>query len=286
MKTKILKTADSLEVTVGTSAVIAVASYENLKPFYSIKGVFSEKVDIDKLLQEMKDKVNQQLQIDYNNAIAQRLKDMRFYERNGLKYISVTEVLNHDAKFFMKPEELNQYAAKGTMYNIQLDEFVKTGKWQAFSAIPECIRYLHDVETGTLRLPYDELAIRNFLKDYPINFDRYQVSVFNDDHIYAGTLDYTGSIPKTAKWEKLDVLFDVPTLFDLKVGSPDKMKALKQMSAYSSCPEMKDIRQVCMINITDKNKCGYAVPVVSQGIDEYFKMFLQDRREFKRIYGI
>ena len=277
----ILEKADTIEIAVSMSGVLPTDNYANLKPFYSIKGTFPKGIDVDEVLDVLRKKVNERLEVDYNNAIARRLKNMGFREKGGKQYPRVSSIINQNTKFFMPKDELLQHGARGHLYDLQLAEYIKTNEWKVFNKIPECYKYLDIVKKGNLKLTYDEMALMEFFKKYPVKFNKAKVEVFNDEYLYAGEYDFDGEILKEGDWIKLGgVEFNMPTMFDLKIGSPDRIKPLKQESAYAKCDGLEHIKQICTINLTDKNICGYAKPKVSQNIDDYFRMFLQDRTEF------
>ena len=112
--------------------------------------------------------------------------------------------------------------------------------------------------------------------------------VFNDEEKYAGRRDACGKVIMNNEWEKLGAK-PVPTLFDLKRTADDK-KNFKQLAAYAEASPEK-IEQLVVIPISDGPKSksikqGFSKPLVTQNIDAYYKMFLQDREQFKKRFSL
>ena len=64
----------------------------------------------------------------------------------------------------------------------------------------------------------------------------------------------------------------------------NKLKNFKQCAAYAKC--MDGIEHLMIVVFNDENKQGFSKPIITKDIDKYFELFLADRRDFKKVYGI
>jgi hypothetical protein len=70
-------------------------------------------------------------------------------------------------------------------------------------------------------------------------------------------------------------LYDVPTILDIKTGQVDKVKHLKQQTAYAHCEP--DVQQIGLIPLNQDTKQGYSKPIlesISIGAELKIKMYL------------
>ena len=78
----------------------------------------------------------------------------------------------------------------------------------------------------------------------------------------------------------------MPTILDIKTGTIDKMKHLKQQTAYAHTEGNEDVAQIGLIPLTKENKCGFSEPVIEPNVDKYWSMVTRDRESFRKRYGL
>jgi len=186
----------------------------------------------------------------------------------------------------MSPDELSQYGARGTIIHKQIEIFLKTGEWKEPKNIPEIFPDWLTMANGNLALTLDGYDFRSFYKDYPFKVIDLEKTVLNHDLRYGGRLDIKCIIESTnkGKWEKEPVLFDVATILDIKTGTIDKTKHLKQQTAYAKCEI--DVKQFGIIPLNATTKQGYSKPIVESDMEKYWTLFTSDRAKFKKRYGV
>ncbi len=292
-----------IELTASFTGKISTGQFENESPFFSAKDTIEmeveevETAEIDKFIKtrqsELKDicydQFKKHAEIAYQEKVAKSYKQIRFYEAgNGQKYPSVTSIINMDANFFTAPDELAQMAARGTIIHKQIEIYLSTGKWVEPKEVPEIAFQVMTVVTGSLGLAVDDVNFVNFYRDYPFKLISQESTVINHENKYAGRFDILCVIESTnkGKWDKVDgVVFDVPTILDIKTGaSLDKAKGMIQQAAYSYC--LPEVKQIGLIHLTKENQCGYAKPAISSKLDSYFSIFLNKRKQFAERYGV
>ena len=282
-----------MKITVQFTGVISTGEFENERPLFALEDEFNG-TDIEvqfrqealySICRGMFDKVQKE-------SIVRRLekmrKDLRFYPRNGEQYPSVTSIIGWDEDFFISEEDLLQYAAQGEINHLKLSYYIKDSKWYEAKEIPEAHFHIVILKKGSLNLPADSGNIKGFLEKYPIDFTDSEIVVYNDKERYAGRRDACGKPIMNKEWEKLGAKA-VPTLFDMKRTADDK-KNFKQLAGYAEASPEK-IEQLIVIPIGDGSKSkpikqGFSKPLVTQNIDAYYKMFLQDREQFKKRFNL
>lgn len=286
----------TVKVNAWVNAKISTGAYENETISFSIEetienanaGINDEWIKTRHT--ELNNLCYENIGLAEKKAIIKRIEkereDIRFYEKDGVKYPSVTSVLNYDTVFEIPKEELLQYAAAGTINHLKLNHFILYGKHLKAKEIPEAHKYISTIEKGNLRLDYDGGSLSNLLAKYPIKFSNSEETVYNDEFLYAGTFDALGLPIKCDAWDKLNIDYSKKTLFDLKRNAKDKdtiKKYFKQMAAYSKCIGAE---QMVILIVNDDTERGFSEPKVSCGVEEYFSMFKQDRQAFKERFGI
>jgi len=277
-----------MKITTSFTGVISTGEFENERPLFALEDEFKgtdleiqmRQADMYGWCREMFDKVQKE-------SIAKRLqklrKDLRFYPRGNEQYPSVTSIIGWDDDFFISEEELLQYAAQGSINHLKLKYFIEKGEWYEAKRIPEAHFHLVVLKKGNLKLSDDYGDLPGFLEKYPITFVDSEVVVYNDIDKYAGCRDAAGVPTINKEWEKLGAKH-VPTLFDLK-RHKDDIKNFKQMSAYAKAsPE--HFEQLIIIPINEDTKQGFSKPSITHDIDSYYKMFMQDREQFKKRFGV
>lgn len=295
MKKKIKKSNRTIELTASVSAVIPTGNYENFKPLYSVKEIFTannKKVDevISKRTDELRSLLNSKLQDDYDKMRIERIKlqrvDIRFYQRGDRQYPSVTSIISAVEPINFDPVKLKQYGSRGSLVHKQIGHFFQTGgTWEnnVLKIMGTKLDYLV-VTQGDLKLKWDDCNFpafwQKFGKDFAPVSESFkldnEITLFNDEYLYAGTLDLR------CKY------LDKKTLADFKTASDydnDKLdRYFRQLAAYAVME--KDVEQMMIIPLNPSNKTGFGAPIIETDIQGYFQKFLQDRAAFKEIYGI
>lgn len=290
----------TIEIVASFTGVIPNGSFENIKPLYSITEtidlqdgqVFTDEQIIarQKELQELNYKqFKTQAEIAYSERIAKEYQNIRFYDgKEGRKYPSVTSFLNWNANYTVPADELAQYASRGTIIHKQVEIYLTTGVWVEPKEIDSISADLVIVKQGTLGLQLDDVDFVGFFKDYPFKVLELESECFNHQWQYGGRLDIKCVIEEgKGKWSKIDgVKYGVPTILDIKTGTIDKMKHLKQQTAYAKAEGNEDVQQIGLIPLTNKNQCGFSAPVIEPNVDKYWSMVTRDRDNFRKRYGL
>ena len=277
-----------VKISTSFSGVIATGSYENTRPSYAVE--FEAEID-DMLPEQFQDYVrkNQEIlqKICYNNfkldeqrqiveRITKERSDMRFYDG----YPSVTSILNWDADFFLPPQDLQQYASQGALNHAQVAEFIRTGEWKPVKDIEGTWADIVIVSQGSLKLGLNGCNFPAFLKKYPLEKMENGKQIKSDKHKFGGTPDI-----RICYYEGKKTLADVKR-------TPDKIKNMKQISAYILAEEENGespYDQMMIIPLNDKTDQGFSKPILVEGRDkikQYQEMFLRDRENFKKRFGI
>ncbi len=303
----------TLEITASFTGKISVANYENLSPFFSAKetfevddsvnlveiapGVLEDRtINVDDIIKKRQselqkicsDQFKLQADLAYQDKVEKSYQNIRFYDSgNGIKYPSVTSILNFDENFFVSADDLQQAGARGTVIHRQIEIYLKTGKWLEPKEIPDVAFEVMVVTKGALGLSFDNVNFVGFLKDFPITVIDLEKTVINHENKYAGRLDILCKIDSKNKggWAKIDgIIFDEPLIMDIKTSSSlDKAKGYAQQSAYAKA---LGVNQIALLHLNKENVCGYSKPVVTQKVDSYFDIFLNKRELFKKRFGI
>ena len=284
----------TFEIQASFTGTIPKGSFENEKPFYSLKEIITleegdtlydeEVIERQKLLHEIcYQQFQKQSETAYLDRIKKEYQNIRFYG----DYPSVTSIIGWDADFRISQEELSQYGARGTIKHKQAEIYLTTGEWLDPLKIPEVYPELVIVRKGSLRLSMEGFNFIGFYKDYPFKVIDVELEVINDKHRYGGRLDIICVIESSnkGKWDKIEgVLFDVPTILDIKTGQIDKAKHLSQQTAYWHCE--KDVKQVGLIPLNDSTQQGFSKPIIETDRDRWWPFFLDKREKFKQRYGV
>lgn len=289
----------TIEISASFTGVISTGSYENEKPFFSVKEII-EGDDIismpDGLISDRQKQLHdicyqqfkRQAEVAYSEKIAKTYQNIRFYDgNNGVKYPSVTSVIGWDSDFHMPPEELSQYGARGTIIHKQVEIFLRTGEWKEPKDIPEIYPDLVTLKGGNLGLQVDNVDFQAFYKDYPFKVLKLEETCLNHEFKYGGRVDIKCVIESAnkGKWGAITgILYDVPTLLDIKSGEVVKVKVMKQLTAYGKCDP--EIQQIGVIPLKKDNVKGYAKPILETDMEKYWALFKKDLFNFKQRYGI
>lgn len=266
------------EITVSLSGVIPVAAYENLRPGFSITAEPIDGEEPEKIIASLQQYLHAVFENESNRGkadlIDKQYSNIRFYEKGGKKYPSVTSILNWDKEWRVTDDELRQYASRGNIIEALVEEFLKTGEWIDPLGIPALREDVSILMSGSLMFTWENCSHKAFMKAYRdkiqvIQVEAFQRTVYNDEALYAGTYDIKG---------KFD---NIRSIMDIKTGGFD----MRQLAAYAICE--KDIAQLVILPVgpTD-NKCGYKRPVVCDTVQKEFAEFLKARAKFKQRFGV
>lgn len=210
-------------------------------------------------------------------ALQARYKDIRWYDaENGEQYPSVTSVITfaNPKKWFVNEAQLRGLCARGKVGDTILEKYIKTGKWIEPKDIPECAKDLYIMKTEGYEL---EGNLPAFVEKYKLKFPRGHFKVVNHKHKYAGEADC-----------EVDFGDDIPTIADLKWFLPDKdgkIRTFKQIAAYAKASG-KEYDRMAILPLNGKTNQGYSAPIFTSSIDEYFELFLNDRKDFTETFGV
>jgi hypothetical protein len=270
-----LENAKIKEITVGLSGVIPVAAYENLRPSFSITVEPIDGQEPEKIIASLQQYLHAVFEGESNRGkadlIDKQYANVRFYEKDGKKYPSVTSILYWDKEWRVTADELQQYASRGNIVEVLVQRFLETGEWIDPMDVPELKEDVSILMSGSLMFTWENCSHKAFMKAYgeKIKAEAFQQTVFNDEAMYAGTYDLLGD-------------FDaIRSIMDTKSGAFD----MRQLAAYAMCE--KDIKQLVVLPVgpTD-NKSGYKRPVICDTVQKEFAEFLKARAKFKQRFGI
>jgi len=278
-----------IKVSASFTGVISRGAFENSRPGFAAE-VEMELAEGTELL-PLTNTVQKDLQkICYDNfkaceeqAIIERVnrefQNTRWYtDEQGKKVPSVTSVIGFDADMYCTPEQLAQYAAQSNICHAQVEHYIKTGEWKEAKDTPGTWADIVIVKKGQLALDTEGWSFPDFLKKYPIKDLKNAKSSINETHKYGGTPDFEG-VPDFKGADPL------PSLCDVK-RTVDKIKNFKQISAYCKMKGNEHIKQMIIVPLNNKTEQGFSKPVVETRIDQYFEMFLKDRENFARRFGV
>jgi hypothetical protein len=276
MREKIMiENAKIKEITVSLSGVIPVAAYENLRPGFSITVEPINGEEPENIINELQQYLHAVFEGESNRGKAELIDkqyaNIRFYDKDGKKYPSVTSILGWDKEWRVTDDELQQYASRGNVVEALITEYIKTDKWIAPTEVPSLKEDVSILMSGSLMMTWEQGSHKAFMEKFKDNIavDEFQVTVFNDEALYAGTLDILGSYD------------NIKSVMDIKTGGFD----MRQLAAYAVC--CKNIEQLVVLPVgpTD-NKCGYKRPVVCDTIQKEYEEFLKARAKFRQRFGI
>lgn len=264
------------EVTVSKSAVIPVAAYENLRPSFSITAQPDKGESAYKVITYLSDSLSQLIREESNRCKTEYLEKLyawiRWYEKDGIRYPSVTSILGIDKSFGQFTEqELQQYASRGNVLEAMIQIFLTDGKWVDPKEFPQCCEDIEILQTGNLKLSWEDGSHKEFMAEFgdKIKVEVFQKTVFNTEHLYAGTMDILGTFDGKR------------SIMDIKSGTFD----MRQLAAYAVCEE--NIEQLVVLPIgPTENKCGFKKPIICTTIESEFREFIKARAKFRQRFGI
>jgi hypothetical protein len=265
------------EITVSYTGKIATGSYENESPFFANKETWSgnlpegfleerQRILFDKCYSKFAECERRSLL----ELIKKKRKDIRFYG----DLPSVTSILNWDADFYVSPDELIQYAARGTIIHAQCKIYLESGEWKEPKDIPEIYTQMVILKRGSLTLGLDGYNFRSFKAKNPFDVVELEKAVVNNTHGFAGRQDI-----KYKRGNQIGIA-------DIKTGTIDRAYCLKQLSAYASCEGNEDVQELMIIPLNDKTEQGWSKPIIEEDPRKYFPMFLDDLAAFKERFSL
>ncbi|MHC4890742.1 MAG: hypothetical protein ACYTEO_14910 [Planctomycetota bacterium] len=264
------------EITVGLSGVIPTASFENLRPHYSITvQPTGRQQDPKKIFDLLEDKLHKRFSLIENRAkvdlIERQYSYIRFREKGGHKYPSVTSILTWSTIWKISDDELKQYAARGTVIDKLVELYFQTGKWKDPHKIAELKEEVSILLGGSKGFHWNDCTHEKFFAKYKkrINIKKMKPVIYNDEHLYSGEIDFVGDFDGKR------------SVMDVKTGAYD----MRQLAAYAVCE--KGIEQLVVLPVkpTD-NITGCKMPVICDTINSKFKEFLKARGKFRERFGI
>ena len=128
------------EISASFTGTISTGSYENSKPYFSVKEICETEKELGDDFIELRQKqlhemcyrqFQQHAELANSERIAREYQGIRLYDgENGRKYPSVTSIIGWDKDFYMKDDELAQHAARGTIIDKQVEIFLNTEEWK------------------------------------------------------------------------------------------------------------------------------------------------------------
>ena len=266
------------EINVGLSGVIPTSSYENLKPSFSMTVEPEGEETAVQCVTKIKDFLHQQFDMEVNKArvdlIEKQYSNIRFREKDGKKYPSVTSITDWDKDWRITDDELRQYAARGTIVHKLIEEYIKSkGVWPEPDMFPELKEDLIVLATGSLNLTWKSCSHIKFFEQFEKDFEwlEGEIEVFNEEHLYSGRFDalvkYKGKL----------------SLADWKTGSSFSHS---QTAAYAIASGKKiESLIICPVGVCP-NKSGYFKPNITEDIKSNFRQFLKARTKFRLRFGV
>ncbi|GAI53947.1 unnamed protein product, partial [marine sediment metagenome] len=226
------------------------AAYENLRPGYSITVEPIDGESPEKIIAELQSYLHAVFENESNRGkadlIDKQYTNIRFYEKDGKKYPSVTSILNWDKEWRVTDDELRQYASRGNIVEALITNYLQKAEWFEPTEIPSLREDVSILMSGSLMMTWEQCSHKKFMEQYrkKIGISCFQEQLFNEENLYAGTLDILGTYD------------GIRSIMDIKCGGWD----IRQLAAYAICE--KDVKQLVILPVgpTD-NKCGYKRPV-------------------------
>lgn len=264
------------EVTAGFSGVIPIGAYENMRPSYEMTVEILNGATPAEVLEYIESILRDRFELQVNRAkvdlIEKQYSNMRFRERNGKKYPSVTSILNWDKEWAVTEDQLRQYASRGTIVHKILEIYLKEGKWVDPNEVKELKEDIAILMGGSMGFHWNDCSYKAFMEKHRelIVVDELEKEIYNDELLYSGRYDIKG-------------MYDgKKSIMDFKTGTSWDMR---QLAAYAICEP--DIEQLVILPVgATTNKCGYMKPIICDTVQNEFKEFAKARAKFKERFGI
>lgn len=281
-----------IKISAGFTGVLPSGSYANMKPHFGAEYEYEFDEKKGDVLKEVELRQSELHKVCYDKfksvaelAQVERLKEqknnLRFHEfvnEEGvtLQYPSVSSIASYNKDFSnIDPFELNQYASHGNLYDLQCKHFIVTGKWEAVEKIQGSYTDLAVLKNGPLRLEVNNFNFPAFLEKFPISEMKVGELVFSHKHRFAGTPDATG------------VHEGKNFVIDFK-RTPEK-HYFKQLAGYAIALEESGhppFDGLMLIGVNCDTKQGFSKPVITNEVEQCKQMFLDARKQFKKLFLI
>lgn len=265
------------EIKHACQCVISTGSYENQREFFEIGATMEDGDDLETAMATLEQFNHSRMELAVNKAktdlVDSQYANIRFYEKDGKKYPSVTSILNWDKSWNITEDELSQYGSRGSIIHKLIEIYLDEGVWKNPEEIAELSQDVAIVLGGSKKLHWDDCSHKAFVEanEKDIDIDLIEQEVVNTEDGYGGRFDAIG----TYKGKK--------AIFDWKSGS---VHDHRQLAAYAkACDADVECIVICPVGKTD-NKSGVMKPKVSESIDKEYKEFLKARKVFKSRFGI
>ena len=314
-----MKLADSVEISVSASGVIPTADYENFKPYYNIKARYNNKamqeLDYKDIVEFLRTHLCEKLDNDYKRALKMRIEKMRgdagFHEINGKTYPRVTSIINLMGIDY-DPYLLKQYACRGSIVHTMAEVYTKTlqkailaakkgdkgakkeikgviidvekeilkPKYISLARAEELRSQVAVVKNGSLSLEWQSCSPSGFWdrhgKDFNLENAEFEKRLINDRYLFAGTCDVI-----CGHQDHKRVIADYKT--SKNYTDESKTRIWKQLAAYA---KTAGCTRMIIIPLKPQNAGGFGAPMVEDNIEKYWQLFIRDREEFRKMYGI
>ena len=280
---KVLEIAPRGEV----GGVISEAPFENFRTSFAcgMKVELPENSDWQAIREELLNDNQQALMFRFEllknklkaDYIQKQMAGIRFREKEGRQYPSVTSILGFDKDFFISDVDLTQYGARGSIVHKLIEHYCDNGKWldlkELVGLYPDFREDASIMHRGNLGLTLETLSYEKFMEVHEKDFEFgiKEIIIFNDKYLYSGRTDMIGKY----KGKK--------SIIDWKSGVGD----FPQLAAYAKGDDIEGIEQlvICPVGKTD-NKSGVMKPRVTINIEKEFNTFLKARAKFAERFGI
>lgn len=187
------------------------------------------------------------------------------------------------SEYVVTEDELIQYGAMGTIIHGMAEMVLKhnDNPTDLFTDFPEEWRI---VQEGSLKLSPGNANPKGFVDahkeiNFSVDVDAIEVQMYNDELRLCGTSDlfttYKGR-PCTFDWKT-----------SRSYSAEKKLKYFKQLALYSIMKEAygypKD-EYLIIGPLNPNNKCGYGKALITDEVDEFREMALEDLRKFQEMY--
>lgn len=196
--------------------------------------------------------------------------------KNGKKFYHVTDILSviNPAEYTVSEEELNQYAARGTL--IHQEASLLLGHAIDLREKRACEEIL---EKGSLGMkPINPKIIENFIsqfRHFGWGHCDCEVELWSENLALCGTADLV--------IQNKDHLMIADWKTSKSYDQAKKDHYFKQIAAYIIMWEEKTggrIEEMAIFPLNPKNKKGFGAPITTKDIDKYKNLFMEDYKKF------
>jgi len=266
------------EITVSKSGVIPIASFSNLRPFYSATADLNEEDNIDECMEKLQNILDSRFAMEENRALIQlikkQFKNIGFHknEKDGREYPRVSSILDWDKEWRIPIHELKQYGARGTIVHKISHLFLTENEWFDPNGMKDLQDEVNLLLSGNLKLNWKDCSHKKFFEKYRKDIGKIEAMeeiVFNDDLFYSGTPDLVAPFN------------GLKSVIDYKTGAYD----FCQLASYAAC--LKGIKQLVIFPLgKSTNVSGYSKPIIKTDWEKDWEEFVKLRKKFRENFGI